>query len=292
MSKKWSVLSIVALTLLSTTLLLWAQETAAPKVLTIEREEIKPGTQSQHERVAQGYVEIAGQAKSTTHWIGMDPLSGNENVALFLAASDSFAAMEKERELEAAGMGAHRSELEKLDREASAVHTSQTSVLAVLRADLSYRLGDITLKSIGQSRYFEVETYRLRPGSDMYFAVGAKMYFDVMAKANVTRPVAVYQVVAGAPKGTYIILKMFHSLSELDVNNAKAIMQAIGEEGMKKFEEGERNVVMSTESNFYAINPAMSYVLKDVAAASPEFWTPKPAAKPTAAASAKEAKKK
>jgi len=276
MKNKLFVCTIALLFLAGSVLPLLAQP---PKILMIEREDIKPGKSAPHEKLAHEFVQVFTKAKSEGHWLGMTPISGNENEAVFLGGYPSFEAMEKDHmNLEKAEGGALMSEVEKLDAQSADIHTSQRAVLAVLRENLSYRLQDITRDSMAHSRIFEIETFRVRLGHSGEFADGAKIYFSAMEKANVNTPVALYQVISGAPSGTYFAISAMKSMKEMDAGNEKAVMAALGEENGKKLQMFERESIMSSESNLYAISPKMSYVSKEFAAADPEFWTPKPKA--------------
>ncbi|MDD5542308.1 MAG: hypothetical protein PHX83_03970 [Acidobacteriia bacterium] len=288
MAKQWKVVLIAVTLLTATAYQVWAQETAAPPVLRIEREEIKPGTGSQHEREANGYVNLSTKMKSKYHWVGMEAVTGDENSALFFMGFGTFADMEKNQgEFAAANSGSLKAEAERLDREGGLIHTRQTALVGVLRPDLSYHLEGITLKTMAQVRFFNVVTFRTRPGSDQRFAAGARIYYAALEKAHITRPLAMYQVIAGAPNGTYIIIEGYHSLGDMDAVDRPAIMQALGADNLKKLDEIEHTDFISTESNLYAVNPAMSYAPKEVVSESPDFWNPKPAAKPRTAAKEK-----
>ncbi len=288
MRKNYYLLAVGVLLLLSAALPLLAQQSAVSKVMTIEREEIKPGSQMVHAKEAKGFADIFSKAKSTAYWLGLDPISGNENMALFLIGYDSFEAIEKGYQK----MAGHGAEFEKLDREAGGVHTRQTTVICALRPDLSYRLEDVTMKNLAKTHYINMETFRLRPGSEFQFMADSKTYFEALAKAGITRPVVTYQVVAGTPNGTYLIFEGYESMKDLDANTEKAFMEAMGLENLKKMAASEREYFESSEGQLFAVNPEMSYVSKEFAAEDPAFWSPKPPAKPKAAPpAAKETKK-
>jgi hypothetical protein len=262
-----------------------APSAGPPKVLLIEREEIKPGRGTAHEKEAHGYVQLAIRAKSEAHWLGLTSLSGNENEAVFLTAYPSFEALEKDRtNFEKVEGGALMADLEKLEAAGAEMHASQRATLAVLRENLSYRLKDFTSERLAHSRYFELESFRVRLGHFGEFGEGAKLYFGAMEKANVNTPIALYQVVSGASGGTYIAISLMKSLKEMDVDNNKAVMTALGEENGKRLQTLERDSVINIESNLYAISPKMSYVSKELASIDPGFWTPKTPAAPKAAA--------
>ncbi|MBZ5554827.1 MAG: hypothetical protein LAO21_19080 [Acidobacteriia bacterium] len=287
MMKKLLQGTIAVLLLLVSILPLLAQPAPSagpPKVILIEREEIKPGKGTAHEKEAHGFVQLAGRAKSEAHWLGLSAISGNENEAVFLVSYPSFEALEKDHmNFEKAEGGALMADLEKLEAAGADMHASQRAVLAVLREDLSYRLKDFTADSIAHSRVVEIETFRVRLGHFGEFGEGAKLYFGAMEKANVNAPVALYQAISGAPAGTYFAISLMKSLKEMDVDNDKAVMGALGEENGKRLQTLERDSVMNIEANLYVISPRMSYVSRDLTGIDPGFWTPKPPATAKAA---------
>jgi len=61
-----------------------------------------------------------------------------------------------------------------------------------------------------------------------------------------------------------------------------AIREAMGEANAAAMLKTSAEVTASSESFLFALNPRMSYVSKEFAAADPEFWAPKPPPKPVA----------
>jgi hypothetical protein len=118
---------------------------------------------------------------------------------------------------------------------------------------------------------------RTRPGKAEAFAAGVKHYQDAYARANIETPWAVYEVMEGAPSGTYLVLTPYKSLKEVDnlVAMEPKIIAAMGEEVFKNLNRESADFFISTESNMYTFSPKMSHVSKEFAAADPEFWSPK-----------------
>ncbi len=70
-----------------------AQEASGPPpVITISREEVKVGRMAANEKVAAAYAAFASRTSQPSRWIGLVPLTGDENVSLFLSPYASFAA--------------------------------------------------------------------------------------------------------------------------------------------------------------------------------------------------------
>ncbi len=70
--------------------------TPPPKVLLVYREFLKPGKGGAlHEKAESAFVQAVTRAKSPTHYLAMNSLSG-KNRALFFLPYDSFEAWEKD----------------------------------------------------------------------------------------------------------------------------------------------------------------------------------------------------
>ena len=103
------------------------------------------------------------------------------------------------------------------------------------------------------------------------------------------QPVIVYQMISGAPQGTFLLFEPVTTLAEWD--KYPAMMQSLKNAGGRKFEALQKDfqeITLFEESRLMAISPQMSYVSKETVAGDPNFWTLKQA-KP---ASSKAAKKR
>jgi len=243
-----------------------------PKVLQIAREQVKPGKNALHEKVEAGWPRLFANAHWPTHWLGVTSLTG-PNEAWFLTGFDSFAAWEKDNhDIEKTpGLKTQSEQLSQKDGELlSEIH----SLAAVYNEELSYRPNI----KIGEMRYFAVVTLHVRPGHDTDFTEARKLSKAAHEKANVDEHWAFYQVISGAPSGTYLLFAPLKSLKDADAYSSlhgKAYKDALGEEGQKKMRELESAAILTSETNFFEFRPKMSYVSKEISAADPAFWTPK-----------------
>jgi len=257
---------------------------APPAVLQIFREEVKQGKNAAHETVEAGYVQAFTKAKFPSYYLGMAAVSG-PNEAWFTVAYDSFAALEKDRQ-SIEKTPALAQQLAQLDQQDGEFRTGGRILLAVYRRELSIR-PDRVMANVPRSRYFNILTARARPGRDAEFAQAIRIYLAALEKADENAAGAAYQVVSGAPAGTYLFFIPMKSLQEIDANRAResAVNQALGAEDGQKLLKLISEVFLTNESAIFAFSPKMSYVSKEFAAADPDFWTPKPkaAAKPAAA---------
>jgi len=257
-----------------------AQETppGPPKVLLIVREEIKPGMMGTHGRHSANFASIFNQLQTPNHRIAMVPVAGNENEVVYITAADSFAEIERinkstDQKLGSAN-GRMRHELDMLDQEAPALHAGMRDMLAVYRPELSFDPG----VNIATMRYFSVTTTRIRPGFDA-------AYVDYVQKLiNVARQkakpdnlhIAVFQVISGAPTGTYLAFRPMKSLAEMDNPIGMKVRAAMSDDQRKDADKVVREAILSGETSTYAFTPSMSYVEKEFAAMDAGFWAPKP----------------
>lgn len=251
-----------------------------PRVLWIYREDVKPARGAAHQRVEQGLAQHWAKA-NVQPFLAIEAISGNATDVMFLSGYDSFAAMEKDYAL--FGKNANGAEYDALEREEAGLVNSVRSTVAMLRPDLSYHL-DKFVSVLSQSRYFSIETFRVRLGKDGDFEAGSKAFQAAFEKMKRDQPYAMYQVAMGGPEGTYMLFEPMKSMKELDDSFASmgGLVQAMGEENFKNMMKSAGDVFVTMESNVYAFNPYMSHVPKDVAAADPKFWTPKPMVKKAA----------
>ncbi len=250
-----------------------------PKVLRIGREEVKPYVDAAHVKVETEWVAIFAKANWPVHSIAMTSMSGPPE-AWFVSGYDSFAAIEKEnQEFEKhPTLSADVARLGKLDNEL--LHGLR-GIIATLDEELSYR----PAVNLAQVRYFWVETFRVRPGHYAEFAQHRRIINAAHEKANIDEHWAVYYVEAGMPAGTVLVFHPLKSLKEVDQfpgMHGTAYAAALGAENQKKMNELQAAYTLSLESNYFAINPQMSYPAKELIAADPAFWKPKPVAKPAA----------
>jgi hypothetical protein len=139
----------------------------------------------------------------------------------------------------------------------------------------------------------EVTEFHIRLGHDGDWHKLTKMYRDAQEKAGTSAHWASYQAAYGANDGTYLSISAEKSMADIDTgygDDSKKFMAALGEDGMKQLDKLYGETVESANSQLFSINPKQSYVSPDMIKADPEFWKPKPAAKPAAVPAAPEKK--
>ncbi len=248
-----------------------------PKVLLIVKEDIKPGMMNSHNRHSSNYVSVFSKLQTPNHRIAMTPVAGSENEVVYLTGCESFAELERilnETNKKMGGVNASmQTELDKLDKEAGHLHSGMRDVWALLRPDLGFN----SAAPIPQMRYFAVTTVRLRPGRDAQYANYVSKIL-ALAKEKAKPPenfhIAVYQVVSGAPGGTYLVFRPMKSLAEMDMPIGRKLREAMSDEMKKESDKEYSEMVMSTETSVYAFAPKLSFLPKEFTSLDPDFWTP------------------
>jgi len=283
---KKSLLFVVVVTLLSAFTQVFAQDPAMqgpPKVLYVVREDIKPGMMDPHSKHSASFASIFRSLGTPNHRIALVPVAGSENEVVYITGADSFKQLEEilngtDQKMSATS-GSTKAELDRLNKEAPALHAAMRDMLTAFRPDLSYN-PNVDIRTM---RYFSITTTRIRPGHDAAYAeyVG-KMVNVARQKAKLDNlHLACFQVVTGSQAGTYMFFRPLKSLAELDENTGMKMRAALSDDQKKDADKAVSDAVMSSETSTYRMTPAMSYVEKDFAAGDPAFWNPKPAmAKP------------
>lgn len=264
-----------------------AQEPIKPApVLQIFREAIKEGRAAAHEKVEADYVAAFRKANFPAHYIALSAMSGPSEV-WFVQPAPSFAAAEEwmkteEKEPLHSAVGL-------LDSRDGELRANSRALWAIYRPDLSYGADKFGALKI---HFVSVGSYRVRLGQDEAFSNAGKTIFGAYEKANIDECILGYQVVSGAPAGTYLFFAMMESLKFMDDApiRSKGLMEAMGKDEYSKFMKGTSEVLASIESTLFEVKPGMSYVSQQTIDRDPSFWKPKPVAKPAPAAAPSEKK--
>jgi hypothetical protein len=250
--------------------------TSQPNMITIVREEVKLGRDADHAKVEAGWPAAYEKAKSPDYYLAMTSMTGAPE-AWYVTAYASHAAIgdSLKREDSDAVLTA---ELTRLRRADADVISGVRTIQARARKDLSYG----AYPDLAKHRFFEMTWFRVRPGHEQQFEAAGKAYGAAAKRAGVNAAYRVYEVVAGVPGPTYLIISSVASYGELDqamTDGDKIMKGANTEEGtlLQKFMlEG----VVNVETQRFRVDPVQSYVPKETRAQDPAFWMPK---KPAAA---------
>lgn len=168
--------------------------------------------------------------------------------------------------------------LEQFDRGAStrsrnAGGDESRSMIAFYRQWWSYR-PDEAVQALRKARYFQVSLYRAGVGSEAELSEMFRARRASLDSINLDRPDMVYQVVAGAPSGTYLLISPLPSLRILDEGVSRSAAAYLRSTGSPSARSGTARPgsELSHENLIFRVEPRLSFVSEEFAGAAPEFW--------------------
>ena len=263
------------------------QPPGPPAVLVMTREQFKPGSMLTHNKQMPAFNALFEKAKIVSYRLGLVPVSGDQNHLLYLEGFPSFAEMEAAPKKVADAMAsspALQAEFDALTQKNEPLHDSQTAMVARLRSDMSYRPN--TMDRTGKARYFSVTVVRVNVGRNPDYIDYVKQTNAAREKANLDEHSVVFQVVSGAPGGTFLTLSTNRTLAEVDDfyrdldARTKKLDEAIGGAlVVKQRQRTASEIVAQLSSTLYAIDRNLSRPRPEFVAADPDFWKAKEPAK-------------
>lgn len=198
----------------------------------------------------QPYSRMYADAHATVTVLGMTSISGPSETWL-IELHDSFATIE---DLDQAfSTVAPTGSLTPFVPASDDVLAPSRTLIALYRPAWSYRPEE-ALKLLPKGRYFQISIFRNRSGDDAAFAALVNSRAAGLDRINLDRPDIAYEVVSGAPSGTYLLLAPLSSLRTLDDNLAVREVRAEGgKRSGAQYEIGREHLL-------FRIEPRMSYV--------------------------------
>jgi hypothetical protein len=260
-------------------------QTGPPAVIRIYVEQVKPGRNAAHIRAESAYARAFARGNYPNYYIGLDSMSGN-NESWFVESHKSFAEVEKSEK--AADAEPLKTELEQAAAADGEYLTATRSIIGLYRKDLSY--DPEGSPSLSKWRYVNLVHIRIKMGMEQRLVSTVGELLKIYKNVSMPQAAIVYQMISGAPSGTFLIFEPVASLAEWD--KYPAIMQSIRDTASRKFDAVEKDfaeIATFEEGRLMAINPRMSYVSKETIAGDPDFWSPKAAPKGTSKTAPKKA---
>jgi hypothetical protein len=240
-----------------------------PAVLRIQREFLKPGKSgSAHDRTESAFMKAMTNAQSPEYYLAMDALTGKPR-ALYLTGYDSFAEWGKDL-LDAQKNSTFSAALDRAELADGELLDSSDQSDWVYREDQSLnQSGDLT-----GVRYFEIESFSVKPGHEADWDAAVKLVKDNYAKSVPHAHWAMYQLAFGLNAPAYLVITPLKSVVEIDeaFKQGGKFAQALGADGMKKLSDLSAAAIESSHTNIFAINPRQSYMSERFKKADPEFW--------------------
>jgi len=245
--------------------------TMQPKFVHIFREQVKPGRAAEHAKWEAGWPAAFEKAKSPYNYIALQSITGPPEVWYVspLASQAAYGEMVGAEEKDPV-LGA---ELERLGKGDGEFLAEQGAMQAVAVPELSHG----SFPPIGKMRYYEITTFRIRPGHRSAWMAATKAYKAATARSAPGASWRTYDVVAGAPGGTYLLFSSVGSFAEFDrmLAEGDATMKGATAEEMGVLEKFMKESVLSITSNRYRLDPKQSFVDAATKAKDPAFWNKK-----------------
>ena len=244
--------------------------TSQPKLLTIVREEVKPGRSADHANHEAGWPAAFEKAKSPDYYLAMTSLTG-PNEAWYVVPQESHAAIaaSMKREDKDPVLSAELARLSSRDAE---FLRGVSVIQAAGRPDLSF--GEFP--DVAKARFFEIITFTVRPGQTEKVEAIFKLYAGVRKRVAPDTSYRTYQVIAGMPSPTYFIFVSVDDYAKFDQTMADHMktLAAVNPQEKPEFDKWG-DYVVKEETQRFRIDPKQSYVSKETRATDPEFWSPK-----------------
>jgi len=250
---------------------------------------VKPEKRAAFDALNKKMAEVNRRHNGDT-WLAFEISYGEENTVLFSSQRDNYDGVEK-------GFDAFMGALGKAYGAAGAAAMMQelNNTLESSRSEIRQRRWDLSynppadraayLQAISKTRWIRSVIVHVRPGHTSEFEAELKEVNAASQRTNQPGMRWVSQVTAGGSPFTYHLVRLLSSWSELD--QGTPMQEMLGEEGYQKFQKMNADAVSSVEYVVYRILPELSNPPAEVAAAAPDFWSPKPkmlaAPKPKAA---------
>jgi hypothetical protein len=234
--------------------------TDPPPILQIVR---KPG-------FATAAVRPYADARATVNVVGMSAITGLPET-WFLESHPNFTSLEVlDKALNA--VGAPRAAGPLPDGGQDDILAPARTMIALYQPNYSYR-PDQAARLLSRARYMQVSVYRVRGGTESDFSNLVNLRRANLDSINLDRPDMAYEVVSGAPSGTYIFLSPIASLRSMDegIPNTPVYAQNLAD-ARAKAKASSSPADIAREHLLFRLEPRLSYVSDDFASADTAFW--------------------
>jgi hypothetical protein len=269
-----TILGLAALAIAATstgTALAQSMPTTQPKFIHIFREEIKTGRAGDHAKWEAGWPAAFEKAKSKFPYLAISSITGPAEVWYLvpLASQAAYGEMLAEGDLPALAP-----EIERLSRGDAEFVERGTQIQAVAAPELSHG----TFPDISKVRFYEITTFRIKPGHHDEWVAATKAYKAAAGRSAPGAAWRTYDVVAGAPGGTFLVFSSVGSFAEFDrmMAEGEATWKGMTAEEAATLGRFMKESVISVTTQRYRVEPAMSYVDAATKAKDPAFWAKKP----------------
>ena len=237
-------------------------------ILNIYQEEVKLGMDGLHAANEAGWPAALAKAGSPGTYLALVSMTGTSQVWY----TSSFESYAKEGELIERNEAdpVLTAELARLWQNDGQFLESGRAIQLVARPDLGHgSFADLT-----KDRFWDITTFRVRPGHEPQFEAAAKTYGEVSERLGADVNYRVYQVTAGMSGVNFMLFSSVDDYADFDEGMAvgNTIFAGMTDQERAVFETFSLEAVQTTINNRFRLDAGMSYVDAATRAADPEFW--------------------
>ncbi|MBV9083171.1 MAG: hypothetical protein JOZ62_10870 [Acidobacteriaceae bacterium] len=238
-----------------------------PAILKLTHVVVSPGKEAPFARVSAERSQYLATIAWPTISIALTPVTG-PNEVLFLSGYKSLEEWAHDRAME--NSPEIKSRLNDLTARAGELIASRRDISADFEPEISYRAS----YDWSKIRYVDLITILLRPGRGDEYLKNRNIVLEAHKKAAVDEHMMIYQISSGYPGTTFLILRPVETFNGLDLEkqHGDRYMKVLGEENRKELHDLFAASVQTQEEEFYAVDPAMSYVTASWAGSDKQFW--------------------
>lgn len=224
---------------------------------------------------------VAANRQNGDAWLAMETVYGPGNRVTFISTRKNYGEIEAATGIFYAAMEKTygKAASEKLLADFTQCLVSSRSAIRRRRWDLSANAPTdppAYAKLIAGTRWLRTTAVHVKPGQNNAFEAILKDLKAAREKSNPPQLMLVSQAVAGQEGTVYYVTNLQPSLAGFD--GMATVPELLGAEGYEKFLKASSESVINTEAVINRMVPELSNPAKEVVAAAPDFWAPKPAA--------------
>lgn len=265
-----STMFVIAAVAAAATPLAAQVRTSQAAVINIGREFEKPGHFGMHEAVEKRWAALNRQYGYPITYTALSAVSGQAEV-WYVSAYDGIAAWGKSG-VWGSDNPAYMAALSKIAAEDGEHLSGFSSMQAAAVPAASYG----AYPDMSKVRVYSVLTVTMRQGMENAFTGIAQQYAAIIKAKGVETGWRSYQVISGAPAGTYLVFTSYPSWDAVEAirKATDAAMMSAAPADMEAMGKSMRDAVASSTTRFFTVNPTQSLAPKEWA--SDPFWGVKP----------------
>jgi hypothetical protein len=258
-----------------------AQQTQYLDILVVK---VKPERRADFDALNKRFVEANRNNQGDT-WLALSTEYGENNTVSFVSARANYAGIDQGYEafMNAVNKALGPAEGKRALQDFNSMIESSRGELRKRRPDLSMNYPDDPAqwaRFVGESRWVRVSTVRIRPGHSLDYEAELRRIKEAYEKSSQRITLAVSQGMEGTQGPVYYVAAYGKNLGSFD--GMPGLREALGEEAFQRYLKVASELISESHSELLRYLPELSNAPKEVMAAAPDFWNPKPAEMATA----------